>query len=135
MHIASIGIDIGKTTFHLVALNEHGSIVVRKKFSRSALLTYTANLSSSLIGMETCGGAHFLARALRGQGHDARLIAAKFVKPYRKSNKNDYRDAEAIAEPRSAVRTCASFPSRPTNSSICRACIVCAPDWFVTGRS
>jgi transposase len=50
MHIASIGIDIGKTTFHLVALNEHGSIVVRKKFSRSALLTYTANLSSSLIG-------------------------------------------------------------------------------------
>jgi transposase len=98
MQIASIGIDIGKTTFHLVALNEHGSIVVRKKFSRSALLTYTANLSSSLIGMETCGGAHYLARALRDQGHDARLMAAKFVKPYRKSNKNDYRDAEAIAE-------------------------------------
>jgi transposase len=48
--------------------------------------------------METCGGAHFLARARRDQGHDARLIAAKFVRPYRKSNKNDYRDAEAIAE-------------------------------------
>ena len=98
MQIASIGIYIGKTTFHLVALNAHGNVAVRKKFSRNALLTYTANLSSSLIDTETCGGAHFLARSLRNQGHDARLIAAKFVKPYRKSNKNDYRDAEAIAE-------------------------------------
>jgi transposase len=62
MHIASIGIDIGKTTFHLIALDEHGSIVVRKKFSRKQLLTYTANLSASLIGIEACGGAHYLAR-------------------------------------------------------------------------
>ncbi len=68
MHIASIGIDIGKTTFHLVALNEHGSIVVRKRFSRNALLAYTVQLTPSLIGMESCGGAHFLARALGEQG-------------------------------------------------------------------
>ena len=74
MHIASIGIDIGKTAFHLVALDEYGSVVVRKKFSRKQLPTYTANLSASLIGIEACGGAHGLARVLRNQGHNARLM-------------------------------------------------------------
>jgi transposase len=98
MHIASIGIDIGKTTFHVVALNEHGSVVVRRKFSRKQLLAYTANIAASLIGMEACGGAHGLARVICGQGHQVRLIPGQFVKPFRKSNKNDYLDAEAIAE-------------------------------------
>ena len=98
MHIASIGIDIGKTTFHLVALDEQGAIVVRKKFSRQQLLAYTANLSTSLIGIEACGGAHCLARVMGGQGHQVRLLPGQFVKPFRKSNKNDYLDAEAIAE-------------------------------------
>jgi len=98
MDITSIGIDLGKTTFHLVALNHQGKVVVRKKFSRKQLLAYTANLPSSLIGMEACSGAHFLGAALRGQGHDVRLIPAQFVKPFLKSNKNDFLDAEAIAE-------------------------------------
>jgi len=98
MHIASIGIDLGKTTFHLVALGERSKVLVRKKFSRTQLLAYTANLGSSLIGLEACSGAHFLGAALRAQGHQARLIPAQFVKPYRKTNKNDFIDAEAIAE-------------------------------------
>ena len=98
MHIASIGIDLGKTTFHLVALGERNKVLVRKKFSRAQLLAYTANLQKSLIGMEACAGAHFMGAALREQGHDVRLIAAQFIKPYRKSNKNDFIDAEAIAE-------------------------------------
>ena len=98
MNIASIGIDIGKTTFHLVALDEHGSTVIRRKFSRKALLAYTAKLATSLIGMEACGGAHCLASVIRDQGHEVRLIPGQFVKPFRKSNKNDYLDAEAIAE-------------------------------------
>jgi len=98
MHIASIGIDLGKTTFHLVALGERNKVLVRKKFSRSQLLAYTANLPSSLIGLEACAGAHFVGTALREQGHQVRLIPAQFVKPYRKSNKNDFLDAEAIAE-------------------------------------
>jgi transposase len=98
MHIASVGIDIGKTTFHLVALDSHGGIVIRRKFSRKALLAYTAKLATSLIGMETCGGAHCLARVIRQQGHEVRLIPGQFVKSYRKSNKNDYLDGEAIAE-------------------------------------
>ena len=62
MKITSIGIDIGKTTFHLVGLDIHGSIVIRRKFSRKALLAYTVNLPSALIGIEACGGSHCLAR-------------------------------------------------------------------------
>jgi transposase len=96
--IRSIGIDLGKTTFHLVALGSRCQVVVRKKFSRSQLLVYTANLPSSLIGMEAGVGSHFLGRALREQGHEVRLMPAQFVRPFVKSNKNDYRDAEAIAE-------------------------------------
>lgn len=98
MYIASIGIDLGKNTFHLVALGERNKVLVRKKFSRAQLLAYTANLQKSLIGVEACAGAHFMGAALREQGHDVRLIPAQFIKPYRKSNKNDFIDAEAIAE-------------------------------------
>jgi transposase len=98
MQIVSVGIDLGKTTFHLVALGAAGKVLVRKKFTQRQLLTYTANLQTSLIGMEACSGAHFLGRALRKQGHDVRLIAAQFVKAFVKSNKNDFVDAEAIAE-------------------------------------
>jgi transposase len=62
------------------------------------LVAYTANLPSSLIGMEAGVGSHFLGRALCAQGHEVRLIPAQFVRPFVKSNKNDYRDGEAIAE-------------------------------------
>jgi transposase len=72
--------------------------VVRRKFSRLQLLRFTANLRVRLIGMESCGGSHFLGRALREEGHEVRLMPAQYVKPYAKTNKNDYIDAEAIAE-------------------------------------
>ena len=98
MQIRSVGIDLGKTTFHLVALGASGKVLVKKKFTQKQLLTFTANMQTSLIGLEACSGAHFLGRALRNQGHDVRLIAAQFVKPFVKSNKNDFVDAEAIAE-------------------------------------
>ncbi|MGI4829122.1 MAG: IS110 family transposase [Janthinobacterium lividum] len=98
MQIQSVGIDLGKTTFHLVALRAAGKLLVKKKFTQKQLLAYTANLQTSLIGLEACAGAHFLGRALRQQGHDVRLIPAQFVKPFVKSNKNDFVDAEAIAE-------------------------------------
>ena len=81
MHIASIGIDLGKTTFHLVALGERNKILLRKKFSRAQRLAYTANLPASLIGLEACAGAHFLGGMLGEQGHPVRLIPAQFVKP------------------------------------------------------
>ena len=96
--IASVGIDLGKTTFHLVALDCHAKVVVRKKFSRAQLLAFTANLPWSIIGMEACSGAHFFAAKLRDQGHEVKLIPGQFVKPFVKTNKNDFNDAEAIAE-------------------------------------
>ncbi len=98
MEIRTIGIDLGKTVFHLVGVNARGQVVVRKKCSRLQLLRFTSNLRECLIGMEACGGSHFLGRALREQGHDVRLMPAQYVKPYVKTNKNDYIDAEAIAE-------------------------------------
>ncbi len=98
MQIRSVGIDLGKTTFHLVALGDNGKVLLKKKFTQKQLITFTANMQTSLIGMEACGGAHFLGRALRAQGHDVKLIPAQFVKPFVKSNKNDFLDAEAIAE-------------------------------------
>jgi len=98
MQIRAIGIDLGKTVFHLVATNELGKVVIRKRLSRTQLLHLTVNLPSSLVGMEACCGAHFLGTALQQQGHRVRLIPAQFVKPFVKSNKNDFIDAEAIAE-------------------------------------
>ena len=74
MELHTIGIDLGKTVFHLVGLNLRGEAVVRKKFSRKQLLHFTANLQVELIGMEACGGSHFLGPALREQGHEVRLI-------------------------------------------------------------
>jgi len=96
--IHAIGIDLSKTTFHVVGLDEKGAVVLRRKQSRKQLLIYTANLPSALIGMEACGGAHYLGRALEAQGHQVRLMPAQYVKPFVKTNKNDYLDAEAIAE-------------------------------------
>jgi transposase len=84
MYIASIGIDLGKTTLQLVALGEHSKVVVRKKFSRTQLLAYMGNLLASLVSIGACYGAHFLGAALREQDHDMRLIPAQFVKPYGK---------------------------------------------------
>jgi transposase len=98
MQIRSVGIDLGKTTFHLVALGDNGKVLLKKKFTQKQLIAFTANLQTCLIGMEACSGSHFLGRALREQGHDVKLIPAQFVKPFVKSNKNDFIDAEAIAE-------------------------------------
>jgi transposase len=98
MELHAIGIDLGKTVFHLVGVDASGAVVVRKKCSRTQLLAYTANLLVGRIGMEACSGSHFLARALREQSHDVRLMPAQYVKPYVKTNKSDYIDAEAIAE-------------------------------------
>jgi len=98
MEVHTIGIDLGKTLFHLVGVDSSGTVVVRKRCSRAQLLAYTAKIQVHRIGMEACSGSHFLGRALREQGHDVRLLPAQYVKPYVKTNKSDYIDAEAIAE-------------------------------------
>jgi len=96
--IAVIGIDIGKNSFHIVGLDRRGAIVLRQKWSRGQVETRLANLPPCLIGMEACVGAHHLSRKLTSLGHDARLMPAKYVRPYSRGQKNDFRDAEAIAE-------------------------------------
>src|SRR4051794_12428510 len=96
--VAVIGIDIGKNSFHLVGQDRGGALVLRQKWSRGQVEARLANLPPCLIGMEACVGAHHLSRKLRSLGHDARLMPAKYVRPYSKGEKNDYRDAEAIAE-------------------------------------
>jgi transposase len=96
--IAVIGIDIGKNVFHLIGLDRGGAIVLKCKLARGQLGKFFANLSPCLIGMEACTGSHHLSRRLMAMGHDARLMPAKYVKPFLKGHKNDYRDAEAIAE-------------------------------------
>jgi transposase len=96
--IAVIGIDIGKNSFHIVGLDDRGAIVLRQKWSRGQVEARLANVPPCLIGMEACVGAHHLSRKLKALGHDARLMPAKYVRPYSKGQKNDFRDAEAIAE-------------------------------------
>jgi transposase len=96
--IAVIGIDIGKNSFHVVGHDARGAIVLRQKWSRGQVEARLANIPPCLIGMEACVGAHHLSRKLRALDHDARLMPAKYVRPYSKGQKNDFRDAEAIAE-------------------------------------
>ena len=96
--VATIGLDIGKNTFHLVGLDRRGAIAMRIKVSRNQLVRRLVNLPPCLIGLEAGSGSHHIARQIQSLGHDVRLIPAQYVKPFLKGHKNDYRDAEAIAE-------------------------------------
>src|SRR3954466_4514605 len=96
--IAVIGIDTGKNSFHIVGQDRRGALVLRQKWSRGQVEARLANLPPCLIGMEACTGAHHLSRKLQALGHDTRLMPARYVRPYSKGQKNDFRDAEAIAE-------------------------------------
>src|SRR6516225_6871200 len=96
--VATIGLDIGKNTFHMVGLDKRGAIALRIKVSRSQLAHRLANLPCCLVGLEAGSGSHHIARQIQALGHEARLIPAQYVKPFLKGHKNDYRDAEAIAE-------------------------------------
>jgi transposase len=93
-----LGIDIAKRVFHAVRTDDTGKIVLRKRIARHDLMPFIAQLPPLLIGMEACGGAHDWARRFRAHGHEVKLMAPQFVKPYVKSNKNDMRDAEGINE-------------------------------------
>ncbi|MGM0702862.1 MAG: IS110 family transposase [Pseudomonadota bacterium] len=114
MSIATIGIDIGKSKFHVCALDERGHVTLRKVFSRSGLIRFLANTPPARVATEACAGAHFIGRKAESFGHDARLLPAQYVKAYVKSQKNDYADAEAIAE--AATRpTMRSVPVKPVD--------------------
>ena len=96
--LMSVGIDIGKDVFHLVGFDNYGQLVLRKKIKRMALVATFERLPRCIVGMEACLSAHFVSRTLRGLGFEPRIIPAIYVRPFNKGQKNDYNDAEAIAE-------------------------------------
>lgn len=96
--LMSVGVDIGKDVFHLVGFDKDGQLILRKKIKRLALVATFENLPRCIVGLEACLSAHFVSRTLRGLGFEPRIIPAIYVKPFNKGQKNDYNDAEAIAE-------------------------------------
>jgi len=98
MKITTIGLDIAKSVFHFYAVNKMGRLVKKKQLRRKQVLSTMAKLEPCLIVMEACGGANYWAREFIALGHEVKLIAPQYAKAYVKGNKNDYNDAEAIAE-------------------------------------
>ncbi|WP_419582779.1 IS110 family transposase [Thiolapillus sp.] len=96
--ITTIGLDLAKNVFHAVCCDQYGKQVGRKLLRRNQVLAYFAQMESCLVGMESCGSAHYWARELQKLGHQVKLIPPQYVKPYLRGNKNDYNDALAIAE-------------------------------------
>lgn len=96
--IKILGIDLAKTIFHVYGVDSQGSCVVSKRMSRGKLPEFLATLPRCVVAMEACGSSHYWGRRFREFGHEVKLISPQFVKPYVKTNKNDERDAEAIAE-------------------------------------
>ena len=121
--IATIGVDLGKNSFHLVARTS-APLCCASNFPAPSLPSAWP-ISRPVIRMEACAGAHHIGRQLQALGHDVRLIPAQYVKPFPKGHKNDYRDAEAIPE---AVNgpPCPSWPSRPPTRWTSRLCTGCA---------
>jgi len=93
-----IGIDLGKNWFHLIGLDGRGATVLRRKLNRVQLAEYAATASPCIVVTESCPGSQYWGRVFTNAGHEVRILPAQFVKPYLKANKNDFNDAEAIAE-------------------------------------
>src|SRR5215813_14611551 len=96
--VSTLGIDLAKNTFSVHGVDAEGVVTVRRTVSRNKLAELVVRLPPCLIGMEACSGAHEWARRFATAGHTVKLMAPKFVVPYRKSGKNDGNDAEAICE-------------------------------------
>lgn len=98
MTVKRIGVDLAKNVFQVHGVDGRERVVFRKRLRRSQFLAFFAQQPPCLVGMEACGGAHHWARQLHQLGHDVRLMAARFVTPYRQNDKNDGNDAAAICE-------------------------------------
>ncbi len=98
MKITTLGIDIAKYSFHVLGADARGHVVLRKRLTRRRVLEFMANLPACVIGMEACAGAHYWARQFGALAHEVKLMHPKFVKPYVKTQKNDFNDAEGILE-------------------------------------
>jgi transposase len=98
MQIAVLGIDLGKNSCSVVGLDGGGRVLMRRRLHRDGIAKLAAGMPGCVVAMEACCGAHHLGRRLREQGHEVRLMSPEYVRPYVKAQKNDDRDAEAIAE-------------------------------------
>lgn len=98
MHVTTMGLDLAKQVFQVHGVDAQGRVVVRKQLRRKEVVEYFTKLPACEIGMEACSSSHYWARRLQGLGHTVKLMAAQFVRPYVKTNKNDARDAEAVCE-------------------------------------
>ena len=98
MKVTTLGIDLAKNIFRIHGVDGRGAVVLRKQLSRMQMLPFLARLEPCLVGMEACAGAHYWAREIQKLGHTARLMSPHFVTAYRKNQKNDGNDAEAICE-------------------------------------
>jgi transposase len=98
MRIAVLGIDLGKNSCSVAGLDETGRVILRRRMTRDGIVRLGEKLPACVMAMEACCGAHHLGRVLREQGHEVRLMPPEYVQPYVKAQKNDERDAEAIAE-------------------------------------
>lgn len=98
MQLTTIGLDIAKNVFHVIGLNQAHTVCLKKKLSRSKVLSYFAQLPRCRVVLEACGGSHYWGRQLQKLGHDVKLLSPRAVKAYVQGNKNDYNDALAIAE-------------------------------------
>lgn len=98
MSIVILGIDLGKNSCSVVGLDGSGSVVVRRRLRRDGVIAFASKLPACIMAMEACCGAHHMGRSLAALGHEVRLMSPEYVRPYVKAQKNDDRDAEAIAE-------------------------------------
>ena len=118
MNITRICLDLAKSVFQVHAVDHKGHCLFSRALKREKMMAFFQNLSPCLIGMEACASSHFWARTLVSMGHEVKLIAPQFVKPYVKGNKNDANDAEAICEERTRQYPFRRHPHAPDYASL-----------------
>ncbi|WP_234498063.1 IS110 family transposase [Vibrio maritimus] len=131
-NITLIGIDLGKHSFHAHCQDSSGRKISHKKFTRTKLFEFLANTPPTTVVMEACAGAHFMARKIQQLGHEAKLISPQFVRPFVKSNKNDFIDAEAICE--AASRPSMRFVAPKTETQQAMKALVKVRESFIRDK-
>ena len=96
--VTVVGVDLGKTWIEVCGQSASGKVVMTGKYRPEKFKALLAQLPACLVGLEACGRSHHWARVLRGYGHEVKLMAPQFVKPYVQSNKSDRADAQAVCE-------------------------------------
>ena len=132
-HVSTIGLDIAKQVFQAHGADASGNVLFRKKITRAKLLDFFASQPPCLVALEACGGAHYWAREIAKLGHDVKLIAPSYVKPFVKRQKNDAADAEAICE--AALRPTMRFVAIRSEAAQANAIVFRTRDLMVRQRT